>query len=211
MNAFIRVYQFNYIKGQVQNLVNGHSTAKDESVLNTIKSMAIERVSALFPNMNEEQKQLFQPITSIDDKEKAERFIDQLKPYVIPFNVTEQGIKKLFPKVKKLKIPALEDIDLREISYFSWVDYSANKKYIVIRRDKKLIGLQGSFTTSNQKGICSICNSYEDVGMFLVKKKGNVQGNFIKRGNYICQDSKTCNHNLMSLDKLYEFVERLNG
>ncbi|MUK88940.1 elongation factor G-binding protein [Ornithinibacillus sp. L9] len=212
MKPFIEVYQYNFIKMQVQNLINGYATANDEDVKHAVKSMAVERVLHLFPSMNEEQKLLLQPIETINgDKEKGEAYLTQLISYVVPFNITEQSIKKLFPKVKKLKAPALDKIDLRELSYLSWIDLNTNKKFIVTRKDNKLVGLQGSFQLANQKGICAICNHHEEVGLFLAKEKGNVQGTFTKRGNYICVDSEKCNQNITSLDKLHGLVERLTS
>lgn len=163
MKSFIRTDQFNFIKRQVQNLVNGHATANDDGVRSALKSMTLERVLVLFPLIDEEQAQLLQPISLIDNKEEAEAFLSQLKPYVMPFEVSEQGIKKLFPKAKKLKVPSLAEIDLRDIAYLSWTDTTSNKRYIVINRDSKLIGIEGSFTPSNQKGVCSICNSHKEV------------------------------------------------
>ncbi len=211
MEPFIRSNQYNFIKAQTQTLINGHSTVNDIDVLNALKSMAKEKVSNLFGDLNEEQKQLMEPILKIKDKTQAEEFLVQLKPYVIPFKeVTEQKLKKLFPKAKKLKVPLLENLDLKEISYLGWHDKGSNKKYIVVGHQDKLIGLQGTFENSNQKGICAICNAYEEVGMFLSESKGSDKGTFIKRGNYICQDSQKCNHNLTTLDKLNDFIVQLN-
>lgn len=211
MEPFIRVDQYNFIKEQTKKLVLGFASSKDEAVLNTLKSLAIERVLALFQDMDEDKERLFQPITEIDEAEKAAKYLLDLKPYVIPFEVTEQEIKKLFSKVKKLKIPSLDDYDFKEIAYLGWTDHGSGKKYLVMRRGGKLTGLEGSFQPSSQKGICALCNRHEPVGMFLVKEKGKVQGTFTNRGNYICQDSDICNHNLTSLDKLYDFADRLKG
>lgn len=206
MEPFIRVDQYNFIKLQVRNLVNGHSTSNDDGVRNTIKSMAVERVLALFPDMTEEQVQLLEPISEIDDKEKAEHFLLPLKQYVIPFNYTEARVAKLFPKVKKLKAPTVKDLDLQKICYLSWMDYSTNKKFIVMNSNGKQIGVYGSFEPISQKGICMICNGYEEVGLFLTEKKGQVQGTYSKKGNYICKDSETCNQNITSLDYLEGFI-----
>lgn len=45
--------------------------------------------------------------------------------------------------------------------------------------------------------------------MFLVEIKGDIQGTFVKKGNYICKDGEACNRNMKSLDKLQDFIERL--
>lgn len=129
---------------------------------------------------------------------------------MIPFKeVTEKTIKKLFPKAKKIKVPILEDMDLNEISYWGWNDKGSNKKYIVAHHDHKHVGLQGTFKSINKKGICALCNHHEEIGMFLSETKGLAIGTFIKRGNYICEDSQKCNQNITTLDKLNDFIERI--
>ncbi|MED4354281.1 FusB/FusC family EF-G-binding protein [Schinkia azotoformans] len=211
MKPFIRTDQYNFIRVQARKLVNGHSTAKDPDVIKAIEDMVLENILAMFINMNDEQKQLIQPVVEIHDKEMAEKFLAQLKQYVIPFNVSEQAVRKLFPKVKKLSVPPLDKMDLRDIVYLSWFGNSTSKKYIVSSHDNKLSGIYGSFTQANQKGICSLCNGLGEVGMFLAEIKGKEQGTFTKRGNYICSDSQKCNENLTSFDKLTDFIERLKG
>lgn len=61
------------------------------------------------------------------------------------------------------------------------------------------------------KGVCALCHKHSEVGMFHVKEKGKVEGTFTNRGNYICQDSQSCNNHLTSIEKVYEFVDRLRG
>lgn len=211
MKPFIRTDQYNFIRVQTRKLVNGHSTAKDADVIKALEAMMLENILAMFLDITDDQKQLILPVVEIHDKEMAEKFLAQLKQYVIPFNASEQAVRKLFPKVKKLSVPPLDKMDLRDIVYLSWFDNSTRKKYIVISRDHKLSGIYGSFTQANQKGICSLCNGLGEVGMFLAEIKGKDQGTFTKRGNYICSDSQKCNENLISLEKLTDFVERLKG
>lgn len=210
MEPFIKSEQYNFITLQTQILINGHSTANDKDVIHTVKSVAKERVLRLFSELNDTQLQLLDPIDTIKDSAQAEVFLLQLKPFVIPFKeITEQTIKKLFPKAKKLKAPKMENIDMREISYLGWDDSGSGKKFIILPRDNKLVGLHGTFKPSHKKGICAICSRFEETGMFLSEKKGTVQGTFIKKGNYICNDSIKCNQNITSLDKLNDFVLRL--
>lgn len=210
MDPFIRSDQYHFIKQQTQILINGHSTVNDGNVLQALKSLAKEKVVQLFEELTEEQEELIQPIINVQDTTDAEKFLATIVPYVVPFkSVSQQAIKKLFPKAKKLKVPAIEDMDLREISYLSWIDEGSSKKYLVAMLDNKLVGLQGSFKRIQQKGICALCNKHEEVGLFLTEKKGEVRDTFIKKGNYICIDSLKCNENLISVDKLHEFIERV--
>lgn len=205
----IKSHQFNYIKAQAQTVVNGYTTVNDDEVLKAIKSMALERVQEVFPEASQEQMELFQQIEDIKNKEDVEVFLAKLVHFVLPFKkLTEQQIKKLFPKEKKLKLPDLSMFNLKETSYISWIDKGSNKKFIVCLLDDQLIGVQGSFSPLNKKGICTICNGYEEIGLFVVKKKGSSQDSFSSSGNYICTDSQSCNRNLQSLDKLNYFIQR---
>ncbi len=45
----------------------------------------------------------------------------------------------------------------------------------------------------------------------MSETKGAVLGTFTKRGNYICRDSLKCNENMISLQKLEEFIKLLKG
>ncbi|MFJ5625048.1 FusB/FusC family EF-G-binding protein [Peribacillus loiseleuriae] len=212
MELFVRSDQYNFIKAQTQILINGHSTVNDIEVLHALKSIVQEKVLHLFMDISEEQRQILHPIINIEDNDKAEEFLSHVLPYVIPFKeVTEKTIKKLFPKAKKLKVPILENMNLYEISYLGWNDKGSNKKYIVAHHHNKLIGIQGTYKSINKKGICALCNHHEEIGMFLSEAKGTASGTFIKRGNYICENSQKCNQNIISLDKLNDFIERLTS
>jgi hypothetical protein len=213
MEPFIRSDQYHFIKQQLKQLINGHATVNDSKVLNALKSLVHDKVQELFTRLNEDQSRVLSPITDIQDSTNAEAYLILIKPYVIPFRtIKEQDIKKLFPKAKKLKVPPLKGIDYQELTYLGWIDSGSNKKYIVIEFHDKLIGINGTFSNNSQKGICALCNRHEQVSMFLslVKGKMSGEGAYIKRGNYICQDSEKCNQNLITLDKLHEFIELLS-
>lgn len=210
MEPFIRSEQYNFIKLQTQILINGHATANDRDVINTLKTVSKERVLQLFSDINEEQNQLLAPVETIKDPAQAEDFLLQIKPYVIPFKeVTEKTVKKLFPKAKKLKAPLLKNIDLRELSYLGWDDGGSGKKFIIAPHHDAFTGLHGTIKPTNKKGICAICSRFEEIGMFMSETKGTIQGTFIKKGNYICLDSMKCNQNITSLDKMNDLITRL--
>ncbi|EJR55877.1 hypothetical protein IIM_00969 [Bacillus cereus VD107] len=210
MEAFIRSDQYNFIKSQAYILANGHATANDRGVIQALKSISIEKVIHVFENLTPEQKELIDTVVTVENREDAESFLLQINPYVIPFQeVTLQTLKKLFPKAKKLKLPEMEEINMKETSYLSWIDKGTSRKFIIAKNNNKFVGLQGTFQSINKKSICSLCHGHEEVGMFLVEIKGKIPGTFVKKGNYICKDSVACNHNMKSLDKLQDFIERL--
>lgn len=210
MEPFIKNDQFNFIKAQTKILINGHSNANDPGVMKALKAVTLERVISHVPDIDLEQRDLLEPIVTIKDKQEAEIFLAKLKPFVVPFReVSEKTLHKLFPKVKKLKLPNLENIDLSEVTYLGWNDIGQERKYIVTELDGKLAGIRGTFKNHSQKGICTICKSIEKIGMFMTESKAAANGTFKNRGNYICQDSQVCNQNLTSEEKLREFIEHL--
>lgn len=152
MEPFIRSDQYHFIKSQAQILMNGHANVSDIDVLQALKSLAKEKIFALFPNINEEQQQVLAPVLTIEEKADAEAVLAQLKPYVLPFSiVTEQTLKKLFPKAKKLKTSFLKEVNWEGISYLSWEDLGSNKRFIIAPYENKLIGLQGTFNPVTKK------------------------------------------------------------
>lgn len=210
MNPFLRSYQYNYIKAQTKILLNGLAATSDPNVARARKDIAVENVLSLLPDMDEEQKALLIQIGDIQENADAKRFLSQLQPLVLPFpTVTEQTIKKLFPKAKKLKAPAMKDINLTELTYMSWHDDGTQRKYIIAEVGGKFYGFHGTFAPMNKKSVCALCNRFEEVGMFLSEVKSSGDGSYTKRGNYICQDGQTCNHNIISNEKLDDFVRMM--
>lgn len=204
----IKNEQYNFLQTRTQKLINAYSTVNDEAVLRALKELIEAEVLELVNEMSKETQQLFLTITNVHDKGSAERYLSNIKPYVSPFiDISEEQIKRLFPKVKKLKTPSLEN--LQDVSFLSWDEQGTNKRYMVALYNERLIGLQGSFSIHHKKNICTICNKFENVGLFSVELKGKTQGMYTVKGNYICADSQKCNKNLTSLQKLHEFLLQL--
>lgn len=206
---FIRNDQFNFIKDQAKILVNGKAMSSDAEVLSVLRHLSQEKVFGLFPSLNEEQKAVLKPLAAVKEPADAEIFLEGLATYVVPFkHVADEGLKKLFPKAKKLKGPKFDAVDFHKLSYLGWIE-SSTLMYLVAERDGRLEGISGSFNRSAKHGICSICNRHSEVGLFTAKTKGSGQDYYMKRGNYICQDNETCNSNIDSLERLHDFMDRL--
>ncbi|MFD1020859.1 FusB/FusC family EF-G-binding protein [Thalassobacillus hwangdonensis] len=209
MEAFIHHAQYNFIREQGRKLVGAYVTSQDSAVLEAIESLVEDDVLSEFPNRTEDQQRLLLSIKNMNTKEDLDIYLEMLKAYVHPWKISEKKIEKLFPKVKKLNVPEVDEMDLRNYSYLSWIDQGSRKKFIVSEENGELIGVQGTFTPSNKDGICNICQEHESLGLFLTEKKGKELGTYSKKGNYICKDSERCNDNLTNLDGLQEFIERV--
>ncbi|MFC5541639.1 FusB/FusC family EF-G-binding protein [Ureibacillus thermophilus] len=208
LKPFIRNDQFNFIKFELKNIISAHLSVKDKETLDALKLYAFDKIQNLFPDLNEEQSERLYKIIDIEEETQAKHFLHELKQYVIPFaNLTENAIRKLFPKIGKLKVPPLVEMDCREISYLGWNDVGLGRKFLVVEYDGKLMGIEGTFKESH-KGICSICNRLEEIGLFVANVKSGKES-YVNRGNYICKNSVKCNQNITSLDKLNSFIEVL--
>jgi Elongation factor G-binding protein, N-terminal/FBP C-terminal treble-clef zinc-finger len=211
MEPFIRNDQYNFIMYQTQVLINGYATVNDLGVIQALKGLVKDKVTNLFDELSQSQLSTLDSIVDIRDTDHAEDFLIGLKPYVIPFpSVSDASLKKLFPKVKKLKTPDCGNIDFRNLSYLGWNDYGQERKYIVAEHEGKLKGFKGTFRSSSKKGICTICNTFGSIGFYLSESKTSSRGTFVKKGNYICQDSDECNEKLKDKEKLDDFIQRIN-
>ncbi|MCA0970208.1 FusB/FusC family EF-G-binding protein [Halobacillus litoralis] len=212
MESFIRADQYHYIEKQTASLVNSHSSTNDQAVASAMMAITQEKVVDAFLDLTEEQQQMIAQVNQIKDEADALFFLSRLKQYIIPFpNLTEKEIKDLFPKVKRLQVPDLTQVPWNHISYLSWNEPGSGRKYIITHQNDEWTGLKGDFLPSNKTGICAICHETESVGLFTTTNQKSRSEETVSRGNYICQNSVQCNHNIKNRKPLDQFVERLKG
>ncbi|MFP7493157.1 FusB/FusC family EF-G-binding protein [Terribacillus saccharophilus] len=210
MQAFIRNDQYNNIKEQVQQLVNSSAVVKDIDVIYGLRSLAEDKIMKRFEELSRDEAEMLGRIRDVQDEIDAELFLAQLRPSIKPFPIlTEQQLKKLFPKVKQLHLPKLEEVDWEKTSYLGWNDNGQQAKYMVAPHEKEMIAIRGTITPSSQPGICAICNKLESVGLFMADSISRGQGTYVKRGNYVCRDSAKCNRNLTDINRFYSFISHL--
>ena len=149
MKPFIKSYQYNVIKSDVIGLVNVLESGCSLDVLDSIKQMMWQRIYRLFTNLDQDKKALLDPIFYLNDKKEALVYLLRLKIYVIPFGkISEQLFSTFFDN--EIKLPSIETIDLRDISYFKWQDPGVNKQFIIASMNNELVGLKGIFTRANK-------------------------------------------------------------
>lgn len=206
---FLTVANYHFLKQQMNKILQALATTKDKDVIYAIRDIADNEIAAELV-LSEAEAKLIKQLSSITDREQGEAYLEQLKPYVIPFQaVTVNTLKSLFKKEKKLKLPNLEEIDFQQISYLAWDDAGTQRKYIVIEKNDKFKAIKGTFSNNTIKGICSICNRLTDVGLFTTSVKGQVAGTFTNHSNYICADSQDCNQHVSDIEKTQAFFERI--
>lgn len=211
MNKKIQPYQFNFIRKQGHILLQAHLSVNDKQTIKTLQAIVLEKINHQFIENNAEIQPLLAGfLEAATSKPRLEQFLETLKEAVIPFDPpSKQQLTKLFKKTKKLKIPDWDAIDLREYTFYSWNDSGKQQKFIVASIDGQLIGVQGTISPTTQKGICPICHETSEVSLFMSKVKESGDGLYTKRGNYICYDSDTCNHNIERTDELTDFIHNV--
>jgi hypothetical protein len=211
---FIKNEQLNFIRKQIATIKDSVNKNVPKTVLAAVIDLANAKIMDLFPEASLDQQDLLD-ITRWKTKEDYEQYIEALIPYLLPFpEMTEQQLKKLFPKQKKLKLPDLTGINHDQLTYLSWNDLKSNKKFIIYNLENKLVGMQGKMTPTSKKNICSFCNCYGEVAYFstITKEKRPKNADYYKAiGNLICTDSNECNKNIINTEYLQEFLKTAEG
>ncbi len=209
---FIRNHQYNDIKKQVGLLQSTCNSVSDRKVVESVRYNAQVKLNEVFPDANGLQKQALGNITLLQTAEEFQHYLRSLEPYLAEFaQVTENQLKKLFPKIKKLKVPDLTAIDYRYVTYLGWIDIATNKLFLVYHLNGKLVGIEGKYTPTNKKGVCFVCNRHEEVALFTAVTKwkpASATPDYYRAiGNYMCVNSEACNKNITDVAVLEKFIQ----
>jgi hypothetical protein len=208
-DKFIKNDQFNFIKKQVNLIKDSYKKHADPTVIHAVKDLANAKILELFLTATFEQKEMLD-LSGLKTDPEFDHYIQQLSPFLLPFpKITEQQLKKMFPKNKKLKLPDLSKINHEQLTFLSWTDISTNKKFIVYEHNEKLVGIECKYTMLNKDNICSFCNRFGKVAFIstVTKAKKAKNPDYYKAiGNYICFDSSECNKQITNVDYLTTFL-----
>lgn len=206
---FIRNEQFNFIKKQIALIKDSTKKNVPPNVLTAVIDLANANILGLFPNPSVDQQEILD-LSKLKTDDEYEQYIQRLSTFLVPFpTITEQQLKKMFPKNKKLKLPDLSIIDHSQLTYLSWDDLRSNKKFIVYELDGKMVGIECKFTPTSKHNICSICHHVGEVAYFstVTKAKKSKNPDYYKSiGNFICTDSSECNKKITNVSYLTTFL-----
>lgn len=212
MTPFIKPFQLNEVRNILQQLLNAVYFAGDYRVYEATKQSTVLKLEAAFNGLTEDQRRLFQGVENFSGQDEVSLFLESLEPYLIPFpHVTANQIKRLFPKVKKLVLPELDDVDFRKLVYLGWRDVATHSLYIVYEAEGTVSGIQCRYTVgpANRTSVCSVCKQSRSAQhVALVAASSHVDGNR-SYGVHMCLDSDVCNRHIRNKDGLTDFVERL--
>ena len=211
---FIKNEQLNFIKKQIALIRESTKKNVPQNVLAAVIDLANAKILDLFPNVSLEQQEILD-LSSLKTDKEYEHYIQHLSGYLLPFpKITEQQLKKMFPKHKKLKLPDLSNIDHSQMTYLSWNDLRYNKKFIVYELEGKMAGIECEFAPTSKKNLCSFCNSFGEVAYFstVTKAKKSKNPDYYKAiGNLICTDSSECNKKITNVEYLITVLKDSHG
>ncbi|WP_426454210.1 FusB/FusC family EF-G-binding protein [Paenibacillus sp. S-38] len=213
---FIRNYQYNYIRNQADSVLHALRSVGDPKIVGSVRYSAQTKVAELFPDVTDTRKMTLESISELKTAEDIQHYMQALEPYRIEFPpITEQQIRKLFPKNKKLKLPDLTQIDFRRISYLSWTDISTQKMFLVYHTGGQFVGVEGRYTATHKKSYCFVCSTYEELVLFTAiskKRPAHASSDYYKSvGNYVCMNGQECNKNITDVSSLETFIHSVLG
>ncbi|MCM3782443.1 FusB/FusC family EF-G-binding protein [Neobacillus mesonae] len=206
---FIRNHQYNVIKKQAGFVQNTLRTVADQSVLDTVRYRSVFNIIEAFSDLTEHQQQILKKLSILETAYDFQGYLNGLVPYLEPYPlITMKQVQKLFPKNKKLKVPDLQSIDFRLLTYLSWVDIALNRLFIVYPLEGRFVGIEGRITPTNKKGYCLFCNRHQELAFFSVKTKpaNPSPDNIASIGHYVCMDNQKCNESITDTGSLEKFI-----
>jgi len=214
---FIRNHHYNFIKNQANAVLYTLRTVGDPKIVESVRLGAQAKVTELFPGLADTPRALLESIADLRTADDFLAYQQALEPYLLPFpRITDQQIRKLFPKNKKLKLPDLTTLDLRYVSYLSWSDIATQKMFIVYpAANGTFTGLEGRFTPTQKKSYCFLCNQFEEVALFSAvsrKRPAHASPDYYQSvGNYLCLSGQECNSNITDVTALEKFIHNVLG
>ncbi|WP_127586547.1 FusB/FusC family EF-G-binding protein [Paenibacillus koleovorans] len=213
-HPFIRNHQFNAMRKITQQLQLATQSVSDPRVLASVRDHAQAQLAEVLPGAADVQKAHLERVAGLRTAEEFEEFLRTIESWRRPFpSVTEAQLKKLFPKVKKLKVPDLEAVDPHRVTYLSWTDIASGKMFLVYPLDGQWVGIEGRCTPVGRQGVCFLCNKGGEVGLFTAITKSRPAGaspDYYKAiGNYMCLHGDVCNKNITDVKVLEQFLHEL--
>lgn len=205
-------YQFNYIKERIAHLINVYNSVNDLNTIASIQEATREQILNTFQKVDSSiQSEIEKLMNNQLSKMQAEKILSKLQTYVLPFeHPSKKQVDKVFRKVKKLKTPLISNEVLLESTFIGWNDVASNRKYIIYYNDfGNLDGFYGDISNQTVKGFCSICNKESRVTLFMRKTRTTSDGQYTKKGDYICFDSTVCNQQISDLSYFYHFLNKI--
>jgi len=212
MEPFLQNHQYNRVVQQAQLLLSALQTSSDRRVIEAARARAVGAALEACPGADAESRGILERVGELRTAEDVQAYVAELQKYARKFPLlTEQEVKRLFPKTKKLKLPDLAEAGGKPLTYLSWLDGGSNRMYLVYRRDEAdaWLGVEGRFEAVAKKGVCAFCNRSGETALFTAVTKARIAHlpDYYKAvGQYICLDGAACNARITSVEALETFL-----
>lgn len=213
---FLHPHHVNLIRERLHTLIGAFYFAGDYRVLQAAKSSMTESILELFPHLSDPERALLEAAVNVRDKDELKRYMALLEPYVIPLpTITAAEIKKLFPKVKKLVLPNLNELDFSKLTYIGWRDIATTSLYLVHHLDGKWVGTECKYVLGpkNRSYVCKWCNQSrpgDEAALVTTQVKNrDLADGYMSVGNHLCLNSAACNQSVTSTDEMDTFLRSL--
>ncbi|MFD2170390.1 FusB/FusC family EF-G-binding protein [Tumebacillus lipolyticus] len=215
MVPFLHPHQINAIRQQLHSLIGAFYFAGDYRVLEASRQNVQHTLLSMVPEATPAQRQLLEDAKNVRDRDELKAYMARLEPYVIPFQeITAAEIRKLFPKVKKLVLPPLAELDRTKLTYLGWRDIATHSIYLVHQIDGRWVGTECKYvpTPKNRTMICMWCNTVgqgDEVALVTAQVKTRQLDGYKTYGNHLCLNSHTCNSRLTSTTEMEAYLASL--
>lgn len=212
MEKFINNHQYNKIAILMQDYQRLLKFSSDKVIVDATKVITNSKIAELFNECSEDEQFLID-ISLINKPDDVEQYLGKLETMTYGMKpVSENQIKKLFRKEKKLKIPVL-DFEMK--SFYGWFDQGKRKLYLMHYLEGKLSGMvcQVKDTEVSNSRMCAICghmNEGREVVPVSVKCKTSSPDSYHVIGFNVCKDSDACNKRVTDLEPLENLLIKVN-
>jgi hypothetical protein len=132
--------------------------------------------------------------------------------------ITRVQLKTLFKKSKKLRVPGeLDDVELEGLTYYSWLDQSDSRMFVVYEFRDVPTGLKLEVVRppagALRLGFCEFCHKHRkqsDVFFVAAETKKRPKGiEYRSRGTWMCSNYQACNTDMKNDTRIHEFFVQM--
>lgn len=215
MEPFLLNHQYNLVAQQAAAALHAKQTSSDPKVVEAVMTSALSKATAAVPDAAGERLRLLERVVEPRTPEALQQYLAELREATFPATpLTENELRSLFPKIKKLRLPDLSGYGERSSTYLGWTEPGANRLFLVYAPPSSgsRIGVEGRFEAVGKKGVCAFCNHHGETVLFSAvskKKIARLPDYYKAVGQYICADGAVCNARITdtaALDRFFESV-----
>lgn len=217
MKLTIKRIEYNHVVKCLRDLNQAFANCVDEKVVQATQGYLQEKIYNHIDDLTPEREELLD-IMNLTNQLEIDVYLENLKPYIesLP-KITNNQIKKIFKKDKKLRIPKFTEEDYKG-AYLSWVDDSTRKLYVLFYMENKYVGMACRIPNPSNRNIhvCSVCHKIgenNDVAFVspVCKSRDQDKGAYRSIGFEMCLHGDKCNERIMHTERLEAILKKVNN